>query len=304
MIFRLLFLLLSMVFLTAQTSTEIEVGKFTFQALESGSREDAKGVVILLHGFPETSDMWRPAMKFLSEAGYYCMAPDQRGYSAQARPTEVEAYAAEILAQDVFDIADALGIDKFHLVGHDWGSAVGWGAVYAVPDRVLSWTAMSVPHIRAFADAIKMDKDQKKKSSYMSVFQRKRISEWLLRRKNFKLMREEMWYLSSEEQLSNYLEVFGQEGALRGALNWYRANYKSLKNPEMIPIGDIVTPTLMIWGAKDVAINRVGVDDSEKFMKGVYRLEVLEDAGHWLMQEAPDEVSRLILQQIEGIEQE
>lgn len=286
----------------AQNQIEIQVDEYTFQALESGKKENAKGVIILLHGFPESSDMWRPAMRDLTEAGYYCLAPDQRGYSPKARPSEKEDYAPEILAQDVLDIADALDIDQFHLVGHDWGSAVGWGVVYEKPERVLSWTAMSVPHIRAFADAISNDKDQKKKSKYMSLFQRKRISEWLLRRKNFKLMREQMWYLCSEHQLNHYLELFGQDGALRAALNWYRASYKQLKNPKTIPVGDISTPSLLIWGAEDVAINRVGVDGSEKFMKGPYRLEVLENVGHWLMQEAPADVSRLILEHIDSLD--
>ena len=82
--------------------------------------------VILLHGFPETSKMWSKLIQFLSNNNYKVIAPDQRGYSPNARPSSLKEYKIDKLAQDVIDIANAFNFDKFHLVGHDWGSAIGW----------------------------------------------------------------------------------------------------------------------------------------------------------------------------------
>ncbi len=281
----------------SQETIEISVGPMTFQALEMGVQDATGEAVIFLHGFPESSDIWRSSMQVMAAKGYYCLAPDQRGYSPKARPKDKDAYRIELLVQDVIDIADAKGIDKFHLVGHDWGSAVGWALAHAHPDRVQSWVAMSVPHIKAFGEAIKNDKRQAKKSKYMKYFQWK-ISERLLKRRNFKLMREEMWMHSDDRQLEHYLDLYKQEGMLRASLNWYRANYKALKkHPEKMPIDKILVPTVLIWGNEDVAVDRVGVEATDAYMDAPYELREL-NVGHWLMQEAGSEVNGIILKHI------
>lgn len=250
--------------------------------------------VILLHGFPETSHMWIPLLKRLSENGYYCIAPDQRGYSPQARPTDLKAYQIEELVSDVVALADAFGFDKFQLIGHDWGSAIGWGVVAFHPDRVKSWTALSVPHLKAFSDAVRFDKKQKKMSRYMGFFQLRGIAEWIMLRKDRAMLRK-TWKKSSQEELQEYLTVIGNKPGLKAALAYYRANYKVLKKGQkMDDYLEVKTPTLLIWGKKDIAIGPVGVDGTAKYMKGPYeRIDL--DAGHWLMQEAFEEVATPIL---------
>jgi pimeloyl-ACP methyl ester carboxylesterase len=250
--------------------------------------------VILLHGFPETSHMWIPLLERLSENGYYCIAPDQRGYSPQARPTDVKDYEIEELVSDVVALADAFGFDKFQLIGHDWGSAIGWGVVAFHPDRVKSWTALSVPHLKAFSDAVRFDKKQKKMSRYMGFFQLRGIAEWIMLRKDRAMLRK-TWKKSSQEELQEYLKVIGNKPGLKAALAYYRANYKVLKKGQkMDDYLELKTPTLLIWGKKDIAIGPVGVDGTAKYMKGPYeRIDL--DAGHWLMQEAFEEVATPIL---------
>ncbi len=107
--------------------TVIQTQKYTFQVVEMGDPDGR--TVILLHGFPETSAMWRELQVFLADNGYYTLAPDQRGYSPEVRPQGRRHYQIDELVNDVIAMADSKGLDRFHLIGHDWGSAVGWAIV-------------------------------------------------------------------------------------------------------------------------------------------------------------------------------
>lgn len=292
-------LLVSILLLTQALSTMAQISivnkeanGLTFKCRVAGNPTDEP--VILLHGWPETSHMWIKLMEQLSAQGYYCIAPDQRGFSPQARPTKVKDYAIEFLAKDVIRIADAFGIKKFQLIGHDWGSAIGWAVVNFYPERVKSWTAMSVPHIRAFSDALRFDKKQKKMSQYMAFFQWRGIPEWFLLKKDRENLRK-TWKKSAPEELKDYLDVIGNKPALKASLGYYRANYKTLKKGKgAAHYGDVKTPTLMIWGSKDIAIGPVGIDGTAQYMKGPYeRIDLA--AGHWLMQEAFDDCYQAIL---------
>lgn len=253
--------------------------------------------VILLHGWPETSHMWEPLMARLADEGYRCIAPDQRGFSPKARPEQIEGYDIRVLAGDVIALADALKIGRFHLIGHDWGSAIGWATVALHADRILTWTAMSVPHIRAFAEAIRHDAKQRNMSRYMGWFQWRNIPEWFLLRSNAKVLRS-TWRKSSAEQVEAYLQVLGNKDGLKASLNYYRANYKMLKSgSEIEQFGDVQVPTLLLWGKRDFALGRSGIEATAQFMKGSYRLVEL-DATHWLVQEVPLECEREVLQHL------
>src|SRR5689334_8509244 len=143
---------------------------FVFDAYASGPADG--DLVLLLHGFPQTGYAYRRQLAALGEAGYRAVAPDQRGYSARARPATVDSYVASELVGDVLAIADALDADRFHVVGHDWGSAIAWLAAGAHPGRVRTLTALSVPHPFAFARAMSGEggSDQGQRSSYFAVF--------------------------------------------------------------------------------------------------------------------------------------
>ena len=140
------------------------------QAYDCGKTSNNGDGIILLHGWPETSHMWVDLMKLLSDKGFRVVAPDQRGYSPQARPNNINEYKIEKIVQDVFSIADSFEFEQFHLIGHDWGASIGWASTYTKPERIITWTAMSVPHLSAFGQALQSDNDQKKKSRYISFF--------------------------------------------------------------------------------------------------------------------------------------
>ena len=300
-----LWILISILFsnqISAQMShklSKIQLGSYEFDVRISG---DAKGEpVILLHGWPESSHLWIPLMDSLSAKGYYCIASDMRGFSSGARPKGKKNYSVQHITRDVIMLADSFGFKKFHLIGHDWGAAVGWAVAALHPERLQSWTAMSVPHIKAFGEAINKDKDQHKRTAYMRLFQLSMLPESYLKAKKMKRMKERLWNLSDPEQLAVYVELFGAKGALTATLNYYRANYKPMvKGFKNFPeINSINVPTLMIWGKDDEAINRVGVDGTAAYVKKEYKLVVL-DAGHWLVQEAFKEVEEAVLAQLKA----
>jgi pimeloyl-ACP methyl ester carboxylesterase len=248
--------------------------------------------VILLHGFPETSRMYYDLIPVLVSEGFKVVAPDQRGYSPGARPSKISDYSIDKLSQDVLNIADAFQFEKFHLIGHDWGSAVGWVTVAFHSDRIISWTALSVPHLDAFFEAINNDTEQKRKSQYIKFFRKPFLPEFYFSIFGYKYLKD-IWRKSSEPEIEKYLEVFKKKGALKSSLNWYRANM----NNENKRIGDITTPTLIIYGLKDMAIGEKSVDESEKYLKGDYNIEKLE-SGHWLIQESFEAVSKSIMQHL------
>jgi len=258
-----------------------------FRARIAGSRGDG---VILLHGFPETSAMWIPLIELLSDQGFRVVAFDQRGYSPGARPEALDAYSIPQLVDDVFAVAEATGMQQFHLVGHDWGAAVGWAAVMARPERLRSWTSLSIPHIAAFGDALANDADQQQRSRYMQFFRMPLLPETAFTFNRLKLMDEAMYGEMSETQRAEYHAVFSEPGALTAALNWYRAP----AGFNVAPAPKVRLPILFIWGNHDPAVSRYAVESQRNFIEGQFDYHEL-NAGHWLMEEATDKVDSEIL---------
>ena len=217
--------------------SQIEIGSHTFDVRTSG---DEGELVVLLHGFPETSHMWIPLLEHLGANGYRAIAPDLRGYSRGARPEGAENYSYPVMADDVLGIAEALGRDRFHLVGHDHGAGLGWFVVGNHANRIASWSALSVPHIDAFGNAIANNPEQSERSQYILFFQQEGAAEKMLSDNDYAGLKA-VWNQSSPEQIEEYLRVFQQPGALTGALNWYRG--MTVVGEERQPIGEVAVPT-------------------------------------------------------------
>jgi pimeloyl-ACP methyl ester carboxylesterase len=243
--------------------------------------------------------MWAKLMERLADEGYRCFAPDQRGYSPSARPEGVENYTADKLVADIIALADILEFKRFHLIGHDWGSAVGWIMLAMYPERVQSWTAMSVPHMDAFVSAIADDSDQQQRSQYITFFMMPELPEKTLLANDLEALRV-LWAAIPSDQVEEYIMVFSQPSALTAALNWYRANSFGMEQGYQGSIfGAVTHPTLLIWGNQDIAIGRAAVERTEQYLHGPYRLAEL-NVGHWLIQEEPDRVYEEILQHLKA----
>ena len=270
---------------------ELQANSLTFRVREHGEGSP----VVLLHGFPETSVMWAPLMERLADEGFHCLAPNQRGYSPGARPADVSEYTYTHFAADVSGFMDAMGWDRAHLIGHDWGALAGWAAVGMKHERVLSWTAMSVPHIRAFGTAILENEEQKKKSQYINFFRQEGASEDGLSVNDYQVVRGLFQDTHSREEIEECISVLSQEGALTAALNWYRGSQGIRPDrDDASEWGNVSTPTLHIWGKNDMAIGRDATLATKAFMTGPYKLLEL-DCGHWIVQEALDEIAEPIV---------
>ena len=279
-----------------ENTIQIKIGKLVFDCRTQGNEKDE--LVIFLHGFPETSYMWKQLMSSLSENGFYCVAPNLRGYSKGACPKGKKHYRLDKLANDVLGISGFLNKSKFHLVGHDWGAAIGWKVVHDYPGSILSWTGISVPHLQAFGKAIMVDKEQGKMSEYIKNFQWPFLPEMQIRKNDFKIFRK-LWKNSGSNEVADYLEVFRNPKQLTASLNYYRSNYKLLKKAAADQIlGDINVPTLFIWGNKDLAIGSYSVAEGHQYMKNDYEFFEL-DAGHWLIQTNYHELKKAITRHID-----
>jgi pimeloyl-ACP methyl ester carboxylesterase len=247
--------------------------------------------VVLLHGFPQDATSWDELAGRLADAGYRTLAPDQRGYSPRARPRGRAAYAMPHLTGDVLALLDAAGLDRAHVVGHDWGGAVAWALAARHPERVRTMTTLSTPHPSALGRAV-LRGGQAMRSWYMGLFQLPWLPERMQLVRGGAPLRS--WLRRSglpESYAAHYADRMAQPGALTGALMWYRAFPLVLR----APVGRVRVPTLYVWGDRDPALGRAAAEGSGAFVDGPYRFEVLRGAGHWLPETAARPVGDLLL---------
>nr|WP_245535316.1 alpha/beta hydrolase [Segniliparus rotundus] len=250
-------------------------------------------VVIALHGFPQTSASWRGVAPLLASAGYRVLAPDQRGYSPQARPKAVKSYVLDKLAADVVALADQAGAERFDLLGHDWGAAVAWHVAANHPRRVRAVTALSVPHPRAFTAAMARG-TQLLRSWYMLFFQIPWLPERLARKENSLLLTALQRYVSTPEPLRAQMsDLMRDPRTARGAINWYRA----MRYPAR-PTGRVAVPALFVWSDKDNAITRKAAELCGDHVDAPYRFETIAGAGHWIPHEHAEQVAGLMLEHL------
>jgi pimeloyl-ACP methyl ester carboxylesterase len=259
---------------------KIKTRGFTFDALESGSGGEP---VLLLHGFPETSLMWTGLMTVLSKNGYHCLAPDQRGYSPGARPTDVDAYRYEELAADALAFGRKLG-DRFHLIGHDWGAVVGWLTLATDPSPIASFTAISIPHYTAWSRSVY---DDEAMAGY-----RRMLNTWMTDGKGEASWTPELlrriWKAKPADQAEKIIAQMMAPGAMTAALNWYRASRGHKRSLEDFEIPKVNVPTLLIFGRNDTGQRSVA--DAASLMTGSYRV-VQPDGGHFIVDEKPEIVA-------------
>lgn len=256
-----------------------------FDAVEDGPIDGE--LVLLLHGFPQTKHSYRHQIPALAAAGYRVVAVDQRGYSPGARPHGVEAYRIGALVRDVVAMLDSLGVDRAHLVGHDYGAVVAWQVAARHGDRLRSMTSLSVPHPVAYLEAYETS-DQAQRSSYFAWFRDPATDAELGDPARLRQL-----YLAaglSEDEATVYCAALGTPEAIGSALNWYRA-----AGPDMIDgLGPVTVPVLHVWSTEDPALGRDGAERTAAHVAGPYRFEVLEGVDHWIPEHAIDETNHFL----------
>jgi pimeloyl-ACP methyl ester carboxylesterase len=268
----------------------IPAGTFAFDALAAGPVHGDP--VLALHGFPESKHEWCSLLDELGANGYRAVAPDQRGYSPDARPPDVADYQIRHLVDDVLGMADTLGAATFHLVGHDWGGLVAWHVAGRHPERVRTLSIVSTPHPRPFAAARASDPDQQQRSTYIPFLQTPDAPEQAFLADDAAQLRALLADLG-DDAVQAHVEVLTRPGAMTAALNYYRA-----WDDELDGLGPVAVPTLYIWSTNDVAIGRVAAEATAEWVSGPYRFEVLEGRSHWLPEVAPDAIDAMVLEQL------
>jgi pimeloyl-ACP methyl ester carboxylesterase len=277
---------------------EIDANGLTFTARAAGP-PGGRGV-LLLHGFPQTSWCWRAQLSALSDAGYHAVAPDQRGYSTGARPLSVADYGVEHLVSDVLALADAVEMDSFDLVGHDWGGMLGWLVAARHGDRVRSLSVVSTPHPFALRDALSGgDLAPGAESGHTDGFRQPEVPERLLLGADGSGSGLAALFETSglgPGHTREYLRVLTQPGALTAALNWYRA----MDGSALDELPPVKVPTLYVWSTGDAALGRSAAEASSGFVAGDFFFEVLEGVSHWIPEAAPQDLTRLLLDHLAG----
>jgi pimeloyl-ACP methyl ester carboxylesterase len=272
--------------------------------------------VILIHGFPESHRTWRDLVPLLADR-FRLIMPDLRGFGESDRPQDVADYATDTLIADIFALADALGIDRFALVGHDWGGAIAWAAALRGDPRIERLAIINSPHPLIFQKSLIEDAAQRAASQYMSAF-RSPLMEAGIQAMGFPTFFEKSFSKHvdlariPDEERQRYIDDWSRPGALTAMLNWYRSSQVTVPAvgedaamPAWVERGlpRLHIPVCVIWGLEDKAllpvqlegIGEVGVDVEVFPLKGV---------GHFAPWEAPDRVAEalkpFLLPQISG----
>jgi len=264
--------------------------------------ERSKPPVILLHGFPESHRTWCEVAPRL-QRDFFLVMPDQRGFAGSDRPQKVEAYVADTLVDDVFALADALDLQHFALVGHDWGGAISWTAALRGDPRLERLAIINAPHPVIFQKSLIEDPDQRAASQYISAF-RSRMFEKAAEAMGYEALFDKSFSrhvdlaIIPEAERRQYISEWSQPGALTAMLNWYRASKVKVPPPGVtLPLPQwilgafpkVEVPTLVIWGMKDKALLPVQLDGLDRLVTDLHIVRI-PNAGHFVPWEAPESV--------------
>lgn len=251
--------------------------------------------VVMLHGFPEFWYGWHNQIDFLAARGFRLIIPDQRGYNLSDKPRGVSAYRIDTLAQDIVGLIDALGYETVYLAGHDWGAAVSWWLVTHYPDRLRKLAILNVPYPTLMGQAYRQGNvRQMMRSWYIAFFQLPWLPETMLRlsagtSRNL-LAASSRRSTFSAEDMAAYRQAWAQPGALTSMVNWYRAASKLFFKAETPAPGSIQTPTLMLWGERDIALGKELAQPSIDLC-ATGELHFFPQATHWVQHDAAADVN-------------
>jgi|SRR5215469_5144239 len=261
-------------------------------------------LLLMLHGFPESWYSWRYQLRALSPS-YKCVAPELRGYGESDAPRGVQNYTVEALAGDVRDLVHHFGEKRAVVIGHDWGGAIAWVASLMHPEVVERLVVLNCPHPRQMRRCLRSNFRQLARSWYIFFFQLPWLPELAMRAGNFWLpmrairggaVRKEAF---TDADLEHFRQALSRPYALSAALNYYRAlarrDFMSDPPASHWLARTVQAPTLLIWGEQDIALTKELTYGMEDLFEREFEIKYVPDSGHWVQQEKPELVSRLIL---------
>ncbi|EIE18291.1 alpha/beta-hydrolase [Coccomyxa subellipsoidea C-169] len=290
---------------------DLEHGFVTVNGLRlhtvSAGRGHGKPLMLFLHGFPELWFSWRRQMQQFKE-DYEVVAVDMRGYGESDKPEGRHNYTIPTLASDTAALIKALGHERCVLVAHDWGGMVAWHTAALYPQAVERLVVMGLPHPASWRD--NLDLDQFRRSWYMLFFQAPKLPEFLALAADAAFISGAFKTAAvaprnkdavSDEDVERYKQGFARPGAATASINYYRAFFDSetrspqpeyRKAHELLRRG-LKMPVLMLYAANDTALGPQLVRGTEKYVPDL-ELHVLEDCSHWVQQDQPELVQKLM----------
>jgi len=261
-------------------------------------RDEGSGTpVILLHGFPDTGDLWRHQVPALVGGGFRTIVPDMRGRGRSSRPAAVEDYRLSAIVRDVTGILDALEVARAHVVGHDWGAAVAWSAALSHPERVAKLAILNVPHPSVMRRYLMSNRRQLRRSWYMFFFQLPFLPEALFSANNFRMGASALKNSSragtfTAEDLTQYRAAWSRPGAVTAMIHWYRAAFRFRAH---FADRTVRVPTRILWGERDRFLLFEMAEASLRYCSDGEVISFPE-ASHWLQHEEPARVSELLIE--------
>jgi pimeloyl-ACP methyl ester carboxylesterase len=269
----------------------------TFSGLDAGPPDGP--LVILLHGFPQTSRAWGAQLQALADAGFHAVAPDMRGFADGARPLGVEQYTLALAVDDVLAIAAELGGEAdtgngsqgFHLAGHDLGGIVAWELACRAPEHVRTLTIASTPHLAPFGQAI-IDGSAERLPPF-ELFRQDGVAEQLMLSDGGNVLRQAYTGLAPDA-IEEYVRCFSAPGVLTATLAYFRA----FDFDAWLALAQCTAPTLFAWGRDDPFLAAATASATAAHVSGSYREEPLDGVGHWVPELAAERMSELLLEQV------
>ena len=289
----------------------VDINGVKLRVFEAGDR--GAPVVVLAHGFPELAYSWRHQMPALAAAGFRVIAPDQRGYGGSSRPEPVDAYDIHALTGDLVALLDHAGADEAVFIGHDWGAMVVWHTALLHPTRVRAAAGLSVPPIpRARSRPTQRWREKFGEDFYMLRFQEPGVADAELAADVRATMSGMFAGLSagpatlpdwiSPDEFEYYVTEFSRTG-FTGALNWYRNYDRNWDTTPQLAGATTSVPALFVGGTADPIAPTMNPARAREVVVGPYTEEWIGGAGHWIQQERPDEVNRILLAFLEKFRQ-
>lgn len=261
--------------------------------------------VMLLHGFPESHRTWRRVAPLLADR-FRLIMPDLRGFGDSDRPLDVGAYRPDMLIADIFALADALGLDRFALVGHDWGGAIAWPAAVARPERLTHFAVVNAPHPVTFQKTILDDPAQRAASQYIRAF-REPATQRMIEAKGFDWFFDRSYSahvdlaIVEPEERAATIADWSRPGALEAMINWYRATGVLVPAMDEVVAAPawtsnyprLAVPTLVVWGMRDPALLPCQLDDLDRWVDDLTVVRI-PGAGHFAPWETPEPVAEAL----------
>jgi pimeloyl-ACP methyl ester carboxylesterase len=227
---------------------------------------------------------------------FQVVAPDLRGFGASDKPKGVTAYRTSVVADDIVALIHAFGAERAHVVGHDWGGGVAWTTAMEHPEAVDRLVVLNCPHPAVMRKALRSNWTQMRKSWYIFAFQLPWWPERRLRRGGGEAIKTSLRRTSkpgtfTEGDIDEFARAFSAPGAATSAINYYRA---AIRSPG--PTRKIAAPTLLIWAEDDFALGKELTLGMDGLFDTAPRIEYIPDTSHWVMEERPEVVNRLLLE--------